>query len=50
MLTEKEYEMISQRLDILANAIAGSKEKEHKETEELKIITQEAIQYLKRLT
>ena len=50
LLTEKEYEMMSQRLDILANVIAGSKEKELKQTTELKQITQEAIQYLRRLT
>jgi hypothetical protein len=51
MLTEKEYEIISQRLDILASAITvGDKEKESKSTENLKVLTQEAIQYLRRLT
>jgi hypothetical protein len=51
MLTEKEYEIISQRLDILASAIVASdKEKQSKQTEDIKVLTQEAIQYLRRLT
>lgn len=50
ILTEKEYEEVSQRLDILANAIYGSKEvKDVNEAKHLKILTREVIQDLKRL-
>lgn len=51
ILTEKEYEAVSQRLDILANAISGSIEaKDLNETINLKLLTREVIQDLKRLT
>lgn len=49
-LTNQDYEEASQRLNILADAIAGIKEtQDMKEVPDLKILSQEVIQYLRRM-
>ena len=43
--TKKKYEIIMQQLDVLAHANPGSKE-----AEELKVLTRDFVQYLKKST
>ncbi len=43
LVTKKEYEMMIQRIDLLADANPGSKE-----ADELKVLTRNLIAYLKK--